>query len=155
DNGQGKTTFLNTIAGALKPVHGHCHWGHGIRIGLYAQHVYTSMGPQQSVIDYLQRAADGSVPTQAILDLAGSFLFRGDDAQKKIGVLSGGERSRLCLAGLLLGKFPVLLLDEPTNHLDFETVEALAAALKTYDGTILFTSHDRTFVSIVATDIIE
>ncbi len=94
-------------------------------------------------------------PTQRILDMAGAFLFRGSDVEKKIAVLSGGERARLCLAGLLLSRCTVLLLDEPTNHLDFETVEALADALKTFDGTIFLTSHDRTFVSRVATDIVE
>jgi ATP-binding cassette subfamily F protein 3 len=159
DNGQGKTTFLSTLADALKPKAGEIRWGHEIRIGSYAQHVFTSMDPALTVRRYLEKAAQSSpgpsVPTQQILDMAGCFLFRGDDVEKQIAVLSGGERSRLCLAGLLLAKFPVLLLDEPTNHLDFETVEALAAALKLYNGTVFFTSHDRTFVSLVATHIIE
>ena len=87
--------------------------------------------------------------------MAGSFLFSGDDVRKPISVLSGGERARLCLAGLLLRKQPVLLLDEPTNHLDFETVEILAEALREYAGTMLFTCHDRTFVKLVATCIVE
>ena len=87
--------------------------------------------------------------------MAGCFLFKGDDVKKKVSVLSGGEKARLCLAGLLLSKNQVLLLDEPTNHLDFETVEALASALKTYTGTLFFISHDRTFVNLVATAIIE
>ncbi len=159
DNGQGKTTFLNTIAGVLKPRAGELKWGHEIRIGYYAQHVFGAMDPQQTVQRYLEKAASSgpgpTTPTQVILNMAGSFLFRGDDVLKKIDVLSGGERARLCLAGLLLAKCPVLLLDEPTNHLDFETVEALATALKDYNGTVFFTSHDRTFVSVVATQIIE
>jgi ATP-binding cassette subfamily F protein 3 len=159
DNGQGKTTFLNTISGVLKPKAGELKWGHEIRIGYYAQHVFGAMDPQQTVQRYLEKAASSgpgpSTPTQVILNMAGSFLFRGDDVLKKIDVLSGGERARLCLAGLLLAKCPVLLLDEPTNHLDFETVEALATALKDYNGTVFFTSHDRTFVSVVATQIIE
>jgi ATP-binding cassette, subfamily F, member 3 len=159
DNGQGKTTFLSTIAGQLPPKKGEMRWGHGINVGTYAQHVFTSMDPSLTVQRYLERAAASSggamTPTQRILDMAGSFLFRGTDVAKKIAVLSGGERARLCLAGLMLSRCTVLLLDEPTNHLDFETVEALADALKTYDGTIFFTSHDRTFVSRVATDIVE
>ncbi len=159
DNGQGKTTFLSTIAGKLPTKAGEIRWGHGIVVGTYAQHVFTAMDPSVSVQRYLERAAASAggpmTPTQRILDMAGSFLFRGSDVEKKIAVLSGGERARLCLAGLLLSRCTVMLLDEPTNHLDFETVEALADALKTYDGTIFFTSHDRTFVSRVATDIVE
>jgi ATP-binding cassette, subfamily F, member 3 len=159
DNGQGKTTFLSTIAGKLAPKKGELRWGHGITIGTYAQHVFTAMDPSLTVQRYLEKAADmaggAMTPTQRILDMAGSFLFRGTDVSKKIAVLSGGERARLCLAGLLLSRCTVLLLDEPTNHLDFETVEALADALKDYDGTIFLTSHDRTFVSRVATDIVE
>ncbi len=158
DNGQGKTTFLNTIAAALPALGGTFKWGHEIRVGYYAQHVFTSMDPNRTVLAHLERCAaagPGYVTTQQMQDMAGSFLFRGDDVKKKISVLSGGERSRLCLAGLLLSKCPVLLLDEPTNHLDFETVEALAAALAQYDGTLFFTSHDRTFVSLVATHIVD
>ena len=87
--------------------------------------------------------------------MAGCFLFKGDDVKKKLSVLSGGEQARLCLAGLLLTKSQVLLLDEPTNHLDFETVEALGKALKEFAGTLFFISHDRTFVNLIATQILE
>ncbi len=159
DNGQGKTTLLRTLSGSLPTKAGSFKWGFGVRVGTYAQHVFASMDDKLTVRQYLEKAhlATGAagLPNQDILDMAGAFLFRGDDVDKRIGVLSGGERSRLCLAGLLLGRFQVLLLDEPTNHLDFETTEALAAALQDYDGTLLFTCHDRTFVAAVATDIIE
>ncbi len=101
-----------------------------------------------------QRAAP-EVTRQEILNIAGSFLFKGDEVEKKIGVLSGGERARACLAGMLLSKANVLLLDEPTNHLDFETVEALGNSLRKFKGTVFFVSHDRTFVNLVATEIIE
>jgi ATP-binding cassette subfamily F protein 3 len=107
------------------------------------------------VLEYLEHAAAPGTKAQTILDLAGSFLFRGDHVHKRIAVLSGGERARLCLAGLLLGKCNVLVLDEPGNHLDVETVEALAAALCDYKGTVLFTSHDRYFMSRVATSVVE
>lgn len=155
DNGQGKTTFLRTLAEDLTKKSGNFKWGHNLKIAYYAQHVFTSLRPDLTVYEHLSSVADPSVIRQEILNLAGSFLFKGDDVDKKVSVLSGGERARLCLAGLLLTKSQVLLLDEPTNHLDFETVEALGRALKSFAGTIFFISHDRTFVNLVATQIIE
>jgi ATP-binding cassette subfamily F protein 3 len=155
DNGQGKTTFLRTIAGDLPAKSGVYRWGSGLKIAYYAQHVFSSLHPQDDVFSHLQREASVGVTQQEILDLAGCFLFRGDDVRKKVTVLSGGERARLCLAGLLLSKSHVLLLDEPTNHLDFETVEALAEALQKFSGTIFFISHDRTFVNLLANLILD
>lgn len=155
DNGQGKTTFLRTLAEDLTPKHGNYRWGHNLKIAYYAQHVFTSLRPDIDVYSHLFSVADSSVTRQEILNIAGSFLFKGNDVEKKVSVLSGGERARLCLAGLLLTKSQVLLLDEPTNHLDFETVEALGRALKSFAGTLFFISHDRTFVNLVASQIIE
>lgn len=155
DNGQGKTTFLRTLAEDLAPLAGGYRWGEGLRIAYYAQHVFTSLRPDDDVYSHLTRVAAPTVTRQEILNLAGSFLFKGKDVEKKVSVLSGGEQARLCLAGLLLTKSQVLLLDEPTNHLDFETVEALGSALKSFAGTVFFISHDRTFVNLVATQIIE
>jgi len=155
DNGQGKTTFLRTASGSIEPLHGEVRWSFGCDIGSYAQHVYASMPEHYTVRQYLSTEATDDVTIQTVLDMAGSFLFRGDDTDKHIAVLSGGERARLCLAGLLLGKHSVLILDEPCNHLDVETVEALADALNGYQGTVLFTSHDRSFLERMASGVIE
>ena len=155
DNGQGKTTFLRTLVGSLRPLAGEVKWGHGCELGIYAQHVYTSLPDGDTVLGYLERAAAIGTKSQRILDLAGAMLFRGKAVEKKVSVLSGGERARLCLAGLLLGSFNVLVLDEPGNHLDVETVDALAQALLDFRGTVIFTSHDRSFVETVATNVVE
>lgn len=155
DNGQGKTTFLRTLVDSLPPLDGEVRWGFGCQIGVYAQHVYTSLPEQQTVWDYLESSAAAGTKTQSILDLAGAMLFRGEQTQKRISVLSGGERARLCLAGLLLSQNNVLVLDEPGNHLDVDTVEALAQALIDYRGTVIFTTHDRHFMRRVATNVIE
>lgn len=155
DNGQGKTTFLRTIVDSLSPLAGDVRWGHGCQVGVYAQHVYTSLPEQRTVLDYLEYCAAPGTKNQEILDTAGALLFRGEHVNKKISVLSGGERARLCLAGLLLSPYNILILDEPGNHLDVDTVEALAEALNEFKGTVIFTSHDRHFMKRVATCIIE
>jgi ATP-binding cassette, subfamily F, member 3 len=155
DNGQGKTTLLRTLAGDLPPLAGTVRRSQGVEISYYAQHVYQSLFPKDTVRSHLERVAAKDVMRQDVLDMAGALLFKGDDVEKPVSVLSGGERARLCLAGLLLAKRPVLVLDEPTNHLDFETVEALGAALGRFEGTVVFVSHDRTFVNMAATQIVE
>lgn len=155
DNGQGKTTFLRTLVESLRPLGGEIRWGYGCQIGTYAQHVYTSLPEQQTVYQYLESIAATGTKEQRILDLAGAFLFKGEHVQKRIPVLSGGERARLCLAGMLLSQYNVLVLDEPGNHLDVDTVEALAQALIDYKGTVIFTTHDRHFMKRVATCVIE
>src|SRR6202171_6015892 len=155
DNGQGKTTFLRTIVDSLPSLAGEAKWGAGCKIGAYAQHVYTSLPPKLTVIEYLRTKAAFGKNDQEILEVAGSFLFRRGAVEKPVAVLSGGERARLCLAGLMLSELNVLILDEPGNHLDVETVDSLADALMAYQGTVVFTSHDRHFLSRVATCIIE
>ena len=117
--------------------------------------MYTSLPEHYTVKEYLGAQATGDATMQTVLDMAGSFLFRGDDVEKDVSVLSGGERARLCMAGLLLSKHSVLILDEPGNHLDVETVEALADALSRYRGTVIFTSHDRSFMERMATAVVE
>src|SRR5204862_2610449 len=114
-----------------------------------------SLPENKTVLDYLHSQAAPGKKDQEILDLAGALLFKGVQVNKRIPVLSGGERARLCLAGLLLSKQNVLILDEPGNHLAVDTVEALAEALLEYEGTVIFTSHDRHFTSRVATCIVE
>jgi ATP-binding cassette, subfamily F, member 3 len=155
DNGQGKTTFLRTICGSLPPISGEFRWGYGCNVGVYAQHVYTTLPETKTVMEYLEYQAAPMTTTQQIKDVAGSLLFSGAMIEKPIRVLSGGERARLVLAGLLLQKHNVLVLDEPGNHLDVESVEALAEALCGHQGTVIFTSHDRHFMHRVATHVIE
>ena len=155
DNGQGKTTILRTLVESLPPLDGEFRWGYGCEIGVYAQHVYTSLPEQDTILEYLDGCRSPDTTTQTVLDIAGSFLFHGDLVQKRIEVLSGGERARLCLAGLLLAPHNVLVLDEPGNHLDVETVDALADALNKFEGTVILTSHDRHFVHRVANSVIE
>lgn len=155
DNGQGKTTFLRTLVDSLKPIKGTVRWGYGCKIGTYAQHVYSTLPEDQTVLGYLEYNSMPGVTTQDCLNVAGSLLFKGAHVKKPIKVLSGGERARLCMAGLLLGDYNILILDEPGNHLDVETVESLASALLNYKGTVLFTSHDRHFVKRIATNVIE
>ncbi|HUG67884.1 MAG TPA: ABC-F family ATP-binding cassette domain-containing protein [Pirellulaceae bacterium] len=155
DNGQGKTTLLRTLVRSLAPRKGEVRWGYGCEIGTYAQHVYSSLPKDQTVLEYLEYQANPGTTNQEILAQLGALLFRNAHVHKKIAVLSGGERARLCLAGLLLGTYNILVLDEPGNHLDVETVESLAEALLKYKGTVLFTSHDRHFMKRIATSVIE
>lgn len=155
DNGQGKTTLLRTLVGSLDKKGGYIHWGHHCQVGTYAQHVYSTLPKNDTVLEYLEYQAMPGITHQQILAVAGSLLFRDEHVEKKIKVLSGGERARLCMAGLLLGDYNILVLDEPGNHLDVETVEALAEALLAYQGTVIFTSHDRHFMKRIATNIIE
>lgn len=155
DNGQGKTTFLKTLAGELSKINGTFKWCMDAKVAYYAQHVPSELDPNEKVWRYLRRIASIDIIDEDVLKMAGNFLFDEGELQKDIAVLSGGERARLCLAGILLSQSNILLLDEPTNHLDFETVEALGRALEDYAGTVLFISHNRTFVNSVATSIIE
>jgi ATP-binding cassette subfamily F protein 3 len=154
-NGVGKSTLLKCLNGALVPQHGKVEVGYQVEWAYFAQHVSESLSPKRNVLESLGEEAHPSVTSQDVLNMAGSLLFSGDDVRKKISVLSGGEKSRVALGRMLLKRVPVLILDEPTNHLDFQCVEALAQALKTFEGTVIFVSHDRSFVAQVATKIIE
>ncbi|MEO5927175.1 MAG: ABC-F family ATP-binding cassette domain-containing protein [Patescibacteria group bacterium] len=152
ENGQGKSTLLKTLAGEIPLLAGHVRWGHKLNIAWYAQHVHEALDGRETLGAFLTRSGGGYL-YEDILRLAGNFLFSIDDLDKPCSMLSGGEKARACLAGLLLGKPDVLLLDEPTNHLDMETVEALGDALREWNGTVILVSHSRTFVHLVATTI--
>ncbi|MDD4412779.1 MAG: ABC-F family ATP-binding cassette domain-containing protein [Patescibacteria group bacterium] len=154
-NGQGKTTLLKTLADVLKPISGSYHWFSGGQLAYHSQEAAELLNMSEQVGDYLRRIAAPDVKTEQVLKMAGDFLFKGDDLKKPIFVLSGGEKSRLMLAGMLLAKPDMLILDEPTSHLDFEAVEALGTALKKFNGAIIFTSHDRTFTNLIASEILE
>lgn len=154
-NGQGKSTLLKTLNGTINPLQGSYHWSSGSRLASHSQEEMEKMNPLEQAGDYLRRVAAPDIKTEAVLKMAGDFLFKDEELKKSISVLSGGEKSRLLLAGILLSKPDVLLLDEVTCHLDFETSEALATALKKYQGTVLFASHDRAFSQKIATAILE
>jgi ATP-binding cassette subfamily F protein 3 len=155
DNGQGKSTLLKTIAGELAPISGSCGWRANLKLSYYNQHVSLAMNPKHTVYEYVRGVAVGGTQEEDIYKMLGNFLFKKTDSTKQITVLSGGEKARLCLAGMFLTKADVYLLDEPTNHLDFETVEAMGEALGKFNGTVLVVSHNRTFVNLIATEIIE
>lgn len=155
ENGEGKTTLLRTLAGELEKVDGNFNYSQGIKLAYFAEHIYKNLTANDNVLSYLRRHAKPGILTRELQAMLGSFLFSNDDIYKDVSVLSGGEKSRLTLLAAISQCADILLLDEPTNHLDFETVEALGYALRNYKGTIFFTSHDRTFVSLLADSIIE
>ncbi len=154
-NGAGKSTLLKTLAGLLEKKDGTFAWNNRTEFAYYDQHTAEKLHPQDTISSYLTRQLAHDLPPEVIMRMAGNFLFSKDDLDKTISLLSGGERSRLAMAGILLQRPDVLLLDEPTNHLDLETVEALGEALKNWNGTVIFVSHSRTFVNLIATRILE
>ena len=154
-NGQGKTTLIKTLAGKIPSIKGTFHFAANSRFAYHGQEEMDVMNKKEQAGEFLRRVAASELKTEAVLKMAGDFLFREEELKKPIGVLSGGEQSRLLLAGLLLSKPDILILDEPTCHLDFETTESLASALQKFSGTVFFASHDRTFSSLVATGIVE
>jgi ATP-binding cassette subfamily F protein 3 len=154
-NGAGKSTLLKTLAGALAPLSGTVNLGYQVSLSYYAQHSADQLIPDENIMQALVREAHPTVTQQEVLNLAGALLFSGDAINKKIQVLSGGEKSRVALGQVLLKKSPLLLLDEPTNHLDFDTVEALTQALTQFEGSLVVVSHDRSFIRRVASKILE
>jgi ATP-binding cassette, subfamily F, member 3 len=153
-NGQGKSTLLKGLSGSLPANPGARELGYQVELAIFNQHVIEVLNPEHTVYESLEDAAR-STSAQDIRNMAGSLLFSSDHIQKRIRVLSGGEKSRVALGRILLQRVPFLLLDEPTNHLDFQTVEALTQALHNYEGTLVVVSHDRGFIRRVATQILE
>ncbi|MDX9853992.1 MAG: ABC-F family ATP-binding cassette domain-containing protein [Tenuifilaceae bacterium] len=143
-NGEGKTTLSRMIIGELQG-DGKVKLGHNVSIGYFAQNQDELLDGNLTVLDTIDRVAVGDVRTK-IRDILGAFLFRGEDVDKKVSVLSGGERNRLAMAKLMLMPYNFLLLDEPTNHLDMRSKDILKEALKSYEGTLILVSHDREFL---------
>jgi ATP-binding cassette subfamily F protein 3 len=152
-NGAGKSTFLKTILGSLSPLAGEATLGSSLHVGYFAQ-AHEGLDPEKTLIDEIVKTSPGMLPYQA-RDYLGKYLFSGDDAFKKVSMLSGGERGRLALAKLALEDTNLLLLDEPTNHLDITSQEVLQSVLDAYQGTILLVSHDRYLIDALATQIWE
>ncbi len=151
-NGAGKTTLLKLMAGEMEPAEGEIVAGHNVAPGYYAQHVTEKLSMRSTVFEEVWRNSVREDITY-VRNVLGTFLFSADDVDKKIAVLSGGEKARVALARLMVDPGNLLLMDEPTNHLDLESSEALAQALTTYDGTLVFVSHNRSFVNHLATRI--
>lgn len=144
-NGEGKTTLMRAIMGELEPMEGTSRTGHNVSIGYYAQNQEDILDKEDTVFGTLDRIAVGDIRLK-LRDILAAFLFKGEDIDKKVAVLSGGERARLAMAKLMLRPYNLLALDEPTNHMDIRSKDILKQALKAYDGTIIIVSHDRDFL---------
>ena len=144
-NGEGKTTLMRVIAGELQPISGEARLGHNVQLGYYAQNQEDILDKNETVFSTLDRIAVGDIRSK-LRDLLAQFLFRGEDIDKRVSVLSGGERARLGMAKLMLQSYNLLALDEPTNHMDIKSKDILKQALKAYDGTLIVVSHDRDFL---------
>ena len=153
-NGAGKTTLLKMVAGALMPDEGAIRLGASLQMGYFAQQALDVLNPDSTIWQQIER----DFPHESIgvlRNLLGAFQFSGEDVEKKIRALSGGEKTRLVMARMLLNPPNFLVLDEPTNHLDLATKDMLIDALKEYDGTMLFVSHDRTFLRGLSNRVLE
>ena len=144
-NGEGKTTLMRIINGELEPISGKTVSGHNVKIGYFAQNQEDILDKNNTVFETLDKIAVGDIRTK-LRDILADFLFRGEDIDKKVSVLSGGERARLGMAKLMLQPYNMLTLDEPTNHMDIRSKDILKQALKAYNGTLVIVSHDRDFL---------
>ncbi|HEX2688450.1 MAG TPA: ATP-binding cassette domain-containing protein [Kofleriaceae bacterium] len=151
-NGAGKTTLLRMLAGELPNDAGTIRIGNGVEVGYYAQHHADTLDLGATVYEVVQRAAPDTPPAR-VRSILGAFMFSGDDTDKPVKVLSGGEKARVALARLLVAPGNLLLMDEPTNHLDLVSSESLAVSLGTFDGTLVFVSHNRSLIRTLATKI--
>lgn len=153
-NGEGKSTMIKAIMNEIQPDAGKVEVGHNAQIGYFAQNQASLLDGDLTVFETIDRIAVGDIRTQ-IKNLLGAFMFGGDDIQKKVKVLSGGEKTRLAMIKLLLEPVNVLILDEPTNHLDMKTKDIIKDALRDFDGTLILVSHDRDFLDGLATKVFE
>ena len=153
-NGEGKTTFARMLIGELAQSEGEIKIGANVSIGYYAQNQDDLMNGEFTVYDTLDRVAVGDIRTR-LRDILGAFLFRGEDIEKKVKVLSGGERSRLAMARMMLEPHNLLILDEPTNHMDMRSKDILKTALQKFDGTVVVVSHDREFLDGIVDKVYE
>lgn len=152
-NGEGKSTMIKAIMGEIE-FEGECKLGHNIEVGYFAQNQASLLDPQLTVFQTVDEIAKGEIRTQ-LKNILGGFMFSGDDIDKKVSVLSGGERTRLAMVKLLLEPVNFLILDEPTNHLDIKSKDILKEALLAFDGTLVLVSHDRDFLQGLAQKVFE
>lgn len=154
-NGVGKTTLLKLLAGVLQPVGGQVKWSENANLGYMAQDVGDEFSGNMNLREWVERFAQEGDDDQVIRGILGRLLFSNDEISKSAKVCSGGEKNRLVFGRLMLGRHNVLLLDEPTNHLDMESIESLQYALEKYEGSVFVVSHDREFISGIASRIFE
>jgi ATP-binding cassette subfamily F protein 3 len=152
-NGEGKSTMIKAILNEIE-VEGTCQLGHNVKVGYFAQNQAALLDPNLTVFQTVDEVAEGEIRTQ-IKNILGGFMFHGDDIDKKVSVLSGGERTRLAMVKLLLEPVNLLILDEPTNHLDLKSKDVLKEALKNFDGTMILVSHDRDFLQGLSEKVFE
>ena len=152
-NGEGKSTMIKAIMGEIE-VEGQCSLGHNVKVGYFAQNQASLLDPNLTIFQTVDEVAEGDVRTQ-IKNILGRFMFSGDDLEKKVGVLSGGEKTRLAMVKLLLEPVNLLILDEPTNHLDLKSKDVLKEALLAFDGTLILVSHDRDFLQGLSQKVFE
>jgi ATP-binding cassette subfamily F protein 3 len=152
-NGQGKSTLAKIIVNEID-YEGSCVLGHNVKVGYFAQNQAEYLDGNLTLLETMQNAATDSNRSQ-VRNILGSFLFRGDDVEKRVKVLSGGERNRLALAKLLLMPFNILIMDEPTNHLDIHSKNVLKEALRKFEGTLILVSHDRDFLQGLSDRVLE
>ena len=152
-NGEGKSTMIKAIIGEID-FDGHCALGHNAHVGYFAQNQASLLDSELSVFETVDNVAEGEIRKE-IKNILGAFMFSGDAIDKKVGFLSGGERTRLAMVRLLLQPINVLILDEPTNHLDLKSKDVLKEALKKFDGTLILVSHDRAFLEGLADKVFE
>ncbi len=154
-NGVGKSTFLHTLAGKMEPKAGEIKWSENANIGYYAQNHAEDFEKNMTLMEWMDQWRTEGDDEQVVRGMLGRMLFSQNDIKKSVKVISGGEQGRMLFGKLMMQKPNILLLDEPTNHMDMESIESLNMALEQYEGTLLFVSHDRQFVSSIATRIIE